>query len=80
MSQSRCFCIRLESLQTLAPPTNCYLGLMANVHGWTILFPFKNPCLYPPNPDGSVQEGEHVEPDRTARLLALVGEEFSELD
>jgi hypothetical protein len=43
-------------------------------------FHFKNPCLYPPNPDGSVQEGEHVEPDRTARLLALVGEEFSELD
>lgn len=40
---------------------------------------FRNPWLYPPNPDGSVREGGHVEPDRTARLLALVGEELREL-
>ncbi|KAJ6191601.1 hypothetical protein N7519_001622 [Penicillium mononematosum] len=39
-------------------------------------FHFTNPWLYPPNPDGSVREGEHVEPDLTASLLALVGEEF----
>ncbi|CAG8119320.1 unnamed protein product [Penicillium nalgiovense] len=43
-------------------------------------FHFRNPWLYPPNPDGSVREGGHVEPGRTARLLALVGEELRELD
>jgi hypothetical protein len=37
-------------------------------------FPSRGPGLDPPNPDGSVFEGEHEKPDLGRRLLALVGQ------